>query len=226
MLARNTSATAIVLDDAFQHRRIHRDFNVVLIDATCPFGHDHLLPRGLLREPLSSLRRADAVLVTRADLADHTALDRIDTAVLRNNPKLADRIFRVSFVPAGLQTATGKHIDLTAIMGRRVVLAAAIGNPTAFRMTCETLGAQIAASRFFPDHHHFTAADIDEVLRLRTDNDCDLVLVTLKDLVKIPRRTDDLAAVMIDTAFLSTDDEESFRGLMTAAISNMPSKTS
>src|SRR5207253_1309382 len=71
----------LVLDDGFQHRRLHRDLDIVLIDATCPWGYGHLLPRGLLREPIGSLKRADVVMLTRCDLVLPDALQKIRDVV-------------------------------------------------------------------------------------------------------------------------------------------------
>src|SRR5204862_7445597 len=78
----------LVLDDAFQHRRLHRDLDVVLVDATCPWGHGHLLPRGLLREPIGSLCRADVARLTRCDLVSGEAVQGIRETAGRIKPQL------------------------------------------------------------------------------------------------------------------------------------------
>ncbi len=224
-LVRSGSVDVVVLDDAFQHRRIHRDLNVVLIDATCPFGHGDLLPRGLLREPLRSLRRADVVLITRANLADETSLHRVEAAVQRHNANLCDRIFRVSFRPTALVTGSNQQHDLSGVTGRRVVVATAIGNPENFVATCEQLGAKVVASRFFPDHHHFSAADVAEVMQLAEANGCERVLVTMKDLVKLPPENAHIAAVQIQTAFHPPQDEAKFQRLVVSALAVTDTET-
>ena len=202
----------IVLDDAFQHRRIVRDLNVILIDATNPFGYGYQLPRGLLREPVSSLSRADVVLITRSDNVSEAALQEIEATIRRHNSHLADHIYRVSFCPSGLIARGGNHersIDL--VRNRPVTVMTAIGNPEAFMMTCRQIEAEIVATQFFPDHHHYTQKDLDEVRGLAAKAGAPLILTTLKDLVKVPDRYDDFFAVDIETVFESADKQPKFR---------------
>lgn len=210
-LTQPQSVSAIVLDDAFQHRRMARDLNIVLIDATSPFGHDHLLPRGLLREPISSLKRADIVLLTRADSVDPQVCDAIETRVLKHNSRLNNRIFGVSFRPTGLISRSGTKQPLSAASARRAVIMTGIGNPGAFVRTCEQIGAIIAAESFFPDHHHYTEQDLAAVRQLAAQQDAAMILTTLKDLVKLPDGPENLLAVEIDTVFESASDEKNLR---------------
>ena len=132
-LIQDHGVTVIVLDDAFQHRRIHRDLNICLIDATNPFGFDHLLPRGLLREWKSGMRRADFVLITRADAEHPRDVGKIDTAVSGLHAPLASAIHRVSFKPTELMNAAGERKSLTDAQRQHVFVMTAIGNPDAFR---------------------------------------------------------------------------------------------
>ncbi|MCG8511455.1 MAG: tetraacyldisaccharide 4'-kinase, partial [Rhodospirillales bacterium] len=87
VLDNHPNADVFLLDDGFQHRQVHRDLDMVLIDAMCPFGHDHLLPRGLLREPMKNLARADAVVVTRADQVEPGKLKEIDQRIVAMHGK-------------------------------------------------------------------------------------------------------------------------------------------
>ena len=134
-LIKESDVTIVVLDDAFQHRRIHRDLNIVLIDATNPFGYGFQLPRGLLREPLGGLKRADVVLITRADQVEETAITRITKVINEQNPKLADHIATVSFEPTGLVSPAGELVPATAVEQKDVTVLTAIGNPSAFVRT-------------------------------------------------------------------------------------------
>ncbi len=176
-------ADVLVLDDGFQHRRLARFANVVLIDATCPFGYGHLLPRGLLREPAGSLKRADALILTRCDLVDQTSLSRLLDQLERLAPGTPKALSRhrptaVAAYPDGAPEPT------TALHGKRVSLFCSIGNPAAFRRTVEALGTNVERISEFPDHHWYTAADVADILR--TDNrDPDVFVTTEKDAVKL-----------------------------------------
>ncbi|MHC5110502.1 MAG: tetraacyldisaccharide 4'-kinase, partial [Planctomycetota bacterium] len=132
----NDRADCIVMDDGFQHRKLHRDLNIVLIDATCPFGHGHLLPRGLLREPLSSLRRADLVMLTRSDQVSTDDLERTEQRIraVNGNTPIIHTTHRVT----GLLHLDGTDADMPP-QGARVALFAAIANPEAFVATAQSL---------------------------------------------------------------------------------------
>jgi tetraacyldisaccharide 4'-kinase len=206
----------IVADDAFQHRRLGRTLDVVLIDATNPWGYGAVLPRGLLREPRSGLRRADVIAVTRADQVAPSVLDGIWDEVQRYVPP-TPRI-EIAFQPFGLRSLPPQSsedgsqsplpLPLRAIGGqdpRRAVVFSGIGNPEAFRSTVATLGIDVAAFRAFPDHWHYSEADLTELAGLAEEHSADLLLTTLKDLVKLrdlPRTGVELAAVEIQAAFL------------------------
>lgn len=207
----------IVADDAFQHRRLGRTLDVVLIDATNPWGYGAVLPRGLLREPRSGLLRADLIAVTRADQAASSALDGIWDEVRRFVPA-APRI-EIAFQLTGLRslpahsTEDGSRLPvphpLKEVGGRhsrRAVVFSGIGNPDAFRAAVATLGVDIVGFRAFPDHWHYSEADLTELAGLAEEHSADLLLTTLKDLVKLrdlPRPGVQLAAVEIQAAFLS-----------------------
>ena len=207
----------IVLDDAFQHRRIHRDLNIVLIDATCPFGFGHQLPRGLLRESVSGLRRADMVLMTRADRGA-SQLASIRQTVKQHNPTLADHCHEVSFRPTELQSTDGHRLSADQLPDTAVTLMTAIGNPTAFVATCQQLGLEVVVTRFFPDHHLYTSDNIAQVLQLADEHQTPHVLTTLKDLVKLPAGEARFLAVLIETVFASDAARESVRQQLTVAL--------
>lgn len=174
----------LVLDDGFQHRRLRRDLDIVLIDATNPWGHGHLLPRGLLREPLGSLRRADVVMLTRCDLAAADAVAEIRTTVARHAPHAP--LIETSHEPAAWRNASGEEISVEALRGRPVAAFCGIGNPDGFRRTLESLALDVVAWRTFADHHPYSRADVDDLRRWARELPAETVLVTTqKDLVKI-----------------------------------------
>lgn len=187
----------LVLDDAFQHRRLHRDLDVVLIDATRPAHRDYLLPRGTLREPTGGLKRAGAIVLTRCDQADAGDL----------REWLARR-----FPDKPVATTEHRPVDVEDLRGRPVGAFCGIGNPAAFRRTLESVGAAVAAFRTFADHHPYTAADVDDLRVWAAKLPADAVVATTqKDWVKL--RLADLAgrplrAVRIGLVF--RDGQEAF----------------
>jgi tetraacyldisaccharide 4'-kinase len=172
--------TVIIADDAFQHRRLKRDLDIVLVDALNPFGHDALLPRGLLREPVSELRRADVVILTRADLVDEASRAAIWKVVDANN-RAAARV-ELSFAPAGLVDKDG----LQHAVGNAGVLAfCGIGNPEGFRKTLAAAEISIQELIAFPDHHHYDETDLRKLTKSAVNSEARVLVTTLKDLVKI-----------------------------------------
>ncbi|MDA1230165.1 MAG: tetraacyldisaccharide 4'-kinase [Planctomycetota bacterium] len=193
--------SAIVMDDGFQHRRLHRDLNIVLIDATNPFGYEHLLPRGLMREPLSSLRRADVVIITRSDLVDPPVLQHIEQSVIKAAPQLVNYILRVVFQPTSLRRRDGSTMLLKEASGMAVHLMAGIGNPDAFQTTAARTGMQVTATSWFPDHHLYTHADLEQVRKKAAAARDAFIVTTLKDLVKLPENCDNVVALEIAAVF-------------------------
>jgi len=187
-------ADAIILDDGFQHRRLRRDLDIVAIDATDPFGCDHLFPRGLLRESPRSLARAQAVVLTRATSVSERRRDEIRRAVLAAAGRDGGGPRKIVWAEAthaaiGLRDSTGQTRSLADLAGRRVFAFAAIGNPAAFRRTLAEAGADVTGFRAFADHHAYTAADLEAICSLAQSAGAEEVLTTLKDLVKIRRPT-------------------------------------
>lgn len=176
----------IVMDDGFQHRQLHRELDIVLIDATNPFGFDHLLPRGLLREPLTAFKRADLVLITRSDMVPERELAAIEARVGKVAPRIADRIGRVEFRPSGLIDGHGRRYSFEELSDQPVMLVSGIGNPEAFAETCRKAGLRIEATQWFPDHHHYTNEDLTEIAERAASLGINCIVTTVKDLVKIP----------------------------------------
>ena len=192
-LISTTDIDTIVMDDGFQHRQLHRELDIVLIDATNPFGYDHMLPRGLLREPLTALQRADVVLITRSDMVSESELAEIEERVRKTVPKLADRIGRVEFRPSGLIDGQGRRYSVEELSDQPVMLVSGIGNPEAFAETCRKSGLCVEATQWFPDHHHYTHEDLTEIVERAASRSINRVVTTVKDLVKIPATTPFLA---------------------------------
>lgn len=198
----------LILDDGFQHRRLKRDLDVVLIDATCPWGHGYLFPRGLLREPKSGLRRANVVLITRCGAVTPDAVMAIRREMERVAPGLA--IVESDHQPAAWVNHSQAAKPATEFRGKAVAGFCGLGNPDAFRRTLTDLGCTIAAWRTFPDHHGYTRADIDDLRSWVRELPAEtIVATTQKDLVKIrlDRLGDrELWALKIELAIVAGQD--------------------
>ncbi len=173
----------LILDDAFQHRRIARDLDIVLVDALEPFGFEHLLPRGTLREPLAGFRRADVVVLTRADLLPAEARFAIRQRIERYRPDVV--WVEAAHAPQTLLASTGTQATIDSLRGQRVAAFCGIGNPAGFRHTITTCGYELAEFREFPDHHRYTAEDVAALTAWANGQDVAAVLCTCKDLVKL-----------------------------------------
>lgn len=175
-------ADVILLDDGFQHRRLARNLDIVLVDALCPFGYDHLLPRGLLREPVECLRRADLVVMTRCDQVAQGALDRVIKRISGIDDGLA--ILKCRHAVFGVEplAADGAPPNLD---GLRVVAFAGIAQPRGFLTTLRSLGCEVVGQRWWPDHHKYRTRDIDELMRTDRFAEHDALITTEKDAVKL-----------------------------------------
>ncbi len=174
----------LVLDDGFQHRRLARDLDLVLIDATDPWGLGYLLPRGLLREPVSGLRRAHAVLLTRIDQVSPEALSALKGRIARLVPGLP--VIESVHRPEWLVNSEGEVGSLELLGERPVVAFCGLGNPEAFRRTLLSLGARIVEFRAYADHHAYARADVEALgaWAARQSEEA-IVVTTQKDLVKV-----------------------------------------
>ncbi len=204
--AMEAGADCVVLDDGFQHRRIGRDLDIVVIDATNPFGYDEVLPRGLLREPLAGLKRADLLVVSRVDLVSADALERLGERL----EVLAPGVPRVRCRHAGvaMRDIEGGDVEDEDVGScRRAVLFAGIGNPGAFEATVRQMGIIPVAKVWFEDHHAYVARDLERVAVVASGVEHDCVLTTEKDAVKLVRLQADgviehLRVLAVDLEFL------------------------
>ena len=181
--AAELGADALVLDDGFQHRALHRDLDVVVLDAPNPWGNGRLLPRGPNREGRGALARAGLAWLSRADEAAPAALEglRRVAAGATGRPPVESRQ-----AVAGIADGTlARAFPAESLRDRRVLLLAGIARPDRFRRTVEGLGAAVVAERLFRDHHAFAAAELDEALAAARAAGCDHVVTTEKDAVRL-----------------------------------------
>ncbi|MBT4865231.1 MAG: tetraacyldisaccharide 4'-kinase [Planctomycetaceae bacterium] len=178
-------AQVLILDDGFQHRRLARDLDIVLIDALNPFGYGRLLPRGLLREPLIGLKRAGLIVLTRADQIDENSKRQIIERISEIRGT-ADHV-EVAFSPQCLINSSGQTADLSSLPSQLVTVFCGIGNPAAFSRTVTDCGFQIADGDplSYPDHYHYRMGDLTHIADLADVLQTTAILTTQKDLVKI-----------------------------------------
>jgi tetraacyldisaccharide 4'-kinase len=183
VLAEHPQTDVFVLDDGLQHRQLARYFSIVLIDATLPFGFGHVLPRGLLREPMRGLRRASAVLITRADLVDSAAVEAIEQRVRAEQPDVP--LFRCDLKQDRLIDEGGQTQSIDALRGRRVFAFCGIGNPDAFFKQFEASGGPLVGNRRFADHHPYVIGEVENLLSAARVIGADIAITTEKDWTKI-----------------------------------------
>lgn len=175
----------LILDDAFQHRRIARDLDIVLIDALEPFGYGHLLPRGLLREPVASLARAQVIALSRADAVSAERRAELKATIARFAPGAV--WLELTHRPVALCDHLGNMKPLPDWQGRPLAAFAGIGNPAGFQHTLRNCGFEITAFRALADHQPYTPALIRSLEAwLATVPQLAGVVCTQKDLVKLP----------------------------------------
>jgi tetraacyldisaccharide 4'-kinase len=176
-------ADVLVLDDGFQHTRLHRDVELVLIDAILPFGHGRVLPSGLLREPLEALSGADLFGITRSDLVSPVALSTLRGYLRRRFPGIPQVLLGAEAVAwVGL---TGTSDPPEALRGKRVLAFCGVGNPESFRRQLLGLGVTLAGVICYGDHHRYTDKDLERMEAEAARLDADFVVMTQKDAVKI-----------------------------------------
>jgi tetraacyldisaccharide 4'-kinase len=208
-------AEVLVLDDAFQHRRIARDLDIVLVDATAPFGHGHPLPRGLLREPTRSLRRADLIILSHSDRISQTDT----TLLLRTLRRLSgDRpVIRAAHRITGFEDLKGHEVSVEDRTAMQAVIFAGIANFEGFRKSVEKLGIRVMAAYQYPDHHDYTAEELAGLTDTAANLEANVILTTEKDAVKLigrwPEEGCRLLVPVLDIEFLDEGDKILARAL-------------
>jgi tetraacyldisaccharide 4'-kinase len=204
------AAQALIMDDGFQHRRLGRNLDIVTIDAICPFGYGKILPAGLLREPLSALKRADVAVLTRSGQIKKTELENLEAMLYQINPKML--IAKAVHTPLCARTTRGEQMTLDQLKGKKIFVFCGIGNPSAFLNTLTKIGVQLVGSKTYNDHHIYTNKDIKDIYEQTLYLDAQLVLTTQKDWMKISSMklpTTDLtfAYLIMEIEFISGQDK-------------------
>ena len=212
----NFGITAFVLDDAFQHRRVERDLDIVLLDATNPFGNGKTLPTGILREPLKNLKRADAIVITRANLAKN--IPNLKSQISRYNPncpifvsenKISALIELENFHSGKTPTATNEGQQVA----NKSLAFCALGNPSNFFEQLRRENFNIIAEQKFPDHRFYTQNDIEKLVEKAKQSGAKILLTTAKDAVKLVNLKIDLPCFVAESELIF-DDENNFKKLI------------
>jgi tetraacyldisaccharide 4'-kinase len=220
-LAISNGANCLILDDAFQHRRIHRDLDIVMIDATRPWGSPNLgagatLPLGYLRESRHALRRAHVLAVTRSQLL--TDAQRL--ALQQQLQEFARPIIHIVDQQAVLKTMLNSEVamPLSELLHKPVILVSGIGNPLGFELAAQSYGWQVCESLRFPDHHHYQADDIAEAQDIARHYQATIV-ITGKDAVKWQSKIAPIHAASIYVLHMTSAVADADRGVLDQLLS-------
>ncbi len=177
-MLKSSGVELVVADDAFQHRVLGRDVDVVLIDTLCPFGNGKLIPSGIMREKISALKRADIVVLTKSDQVEHEKLRKLREIV--SEYVKPERIFT-----SRLEIDSWILRGTNAIL-RKVFAFSAIGSPESFTRLISSEGFIITGEKIFTDHHKYSRSDIEEIKSLALSSGAEAVICTEKDLYNFP----------------------------------------
>jgi tetraacyldisaccharide 4'-kinase len=215
---------SIILDDGFQHLRLHRDCDIVLVDATVDLSRTRMLPFGTRREPLSALRRATCVVHTKVPhpgaIAPKNDFYRQNRAKVSKIapwvPQFATRFLPESLVRIGAaETSTADDIDLGDLPGLRVLAFAGIARPETFFDTLRGLGCEVI-EKPFSDHQSYDYREIAQLLDDAVEQDVEAIITTAKDAVKLlDMKLPDTPPIYMLTQTVQMDEQDAFRELLT-----------
>ena len=182
---REYNCDTAILDDGFQQWHIKKDLDIVVIDSLNPFGNRHMLPRGLLREPLSSLKRGDIFVLSKTNFVSRGDLDKIRLSLVKYNPRglIVESIHK----PVGFYNIKepGKLLSLVCLKKEKVVLLSGIGDPVSFLKTISGLGVGVGLELVFSDHHYYTVREIEVIADRARRSGLKFIVTTEKDAARI-----------------------------------------
>ena len=199
------NSDTIVLDDGFQHLRLKRDLDIVLVDAMDPFGIRKLFPAGILREPLSSLKRAHIVLITRSDKSKD--LDALKAELKRYTKA---ELFLSRHAPVDLVDATTNETKaLSALKGSPVFAFSGIARPASFTSLLRSLGAEVKAETSYPDHYQYKKSDLAAIYQKAVDSRASMIVTTEKDAIRLKHfKPDGIWALRIELKVIENEQWE------------------
>ncbi len=168
-----------ILDDGFQHWRLHRDIDILIVDATNPFGNGRMMPLGRLREPVAGMKRADIIIINKTRKKE----DELEKTIRRYNEKAP--VFYADYRVEGLVALDGRALSTDILKEKRVFAFAGIGNPGQFLSLLGELGASVVGHKAFRDHHCYRGRDIKKIIKRVREARAEIVVTTEKDMVKL-----------------------------------------
>jgi tetraacyldisaccharide 4'-kinase len=199
--------TAFVLDDAFQHRKVKRDLDIITIDATNPFGNGKTLPAGILREPLENLKRADLFVITRANLS--TEIESIKEQIKLFNQSATIIVSRnISSKISEINDFTEFEASSQNVTSKRCLAFCALGNPDNFFDQLIDESFDIVTTKRFSDHHFYSQKDIGVLEKKARKSKAEALLTTSKDAVKIKDLKFELPCYIVESAMVFDDKKK------------------
>lgn len=198
----------VLLDDGFQHLQIYRSFNVVLFDATMPLDLYKVAPLGYLREGMSALKDADALIISRSDMVTKEKLEKLLSLLseyFHHGPPVALTRYR----PVGVFDVYDKFVySIGELKGLKAIAVTAIASPDSFYRYLESFGVEITQKVSFPDHYFFTPEDVNDLL-IKASQQSAIVLCSEKDMVKMKRVSLDsrILFTKVKVEFISGEQE-------------------
>jgi tetraacyldisaccharide 4'-kinase len=233
------SPQVILLDDGFQHWRIARNLDIVMIDCLNPFGNWHVFPAGILREHLNALKRADIFILAHTDLVKEEHLFRMTNLLTALGKPVAKAIHKpVAFMPHPEQTVPPMDLAVFHTSGeglpinpdvtpgnkverKKVWAFCGIGNPDSFRLTLEKEGFSLVGFTAFPDHYRYKADDILTLSRQAKNAGAELMITTSKDIGKIHSSESSLPIYALQIKLVITEGKEKLEEML-GEIQNLP----
>lgn len=202
LLKEKFKVDTIVMDDGFQHRKLTKDMNIVLIDATNPFGDNEYLPKGKLRESVDELKRADKIIITKSNYVDGDTVGAIKSRL----KKYGKDIFISTFRESHFENVKREIKPLSIIAYKKVLIFSSIANPHIFHNTVKNLSPLKIDEISFEDHHSYTRTEIEKLVE--KSGKYDFVVTTEKDIVKLDDRIENLLVLKMEFEVIESGEKK------------------
>ncbi|HWR59088.1 MAG TPA: tetraacyldisaccharide 4'-kinase [Thermodesulfovibrionales bacterium] len=174
-----------IMDDGFQHWKLWRDRDILLINGTDPFGNKKLFPSGILREPLSEMKRADIIVITKIsrEIAGDICSNSLMSEIKQYNPDAP--VYIGEHIPVCLRTLSGEELTLGTISGKKVFSFCGIAGPSSFKESLLRTGADVKGFMAYRDHHRYSPGDVIRICEAAVRSGADWIVTTEKDIIKL-----------------------------------------
>ncbi|MBZ4683596.1 MAG: tetraacyldisaccharide 4-kinase [Fusobacteriaceae bacterium] len=188
----------IILDDGFQHRKLFRNKDLLVIDATNPFGNKYLLPYGRLRESIKNINRADEIIITKSEQVSQKELETLINELKKYKKNITISAYKNLY----FYNKTKNKQDLNIINNKKIFVFSGLGNPTPFYKSLKDLNPKEIKIKTFPDHYTLKEKDYNEILKQKKE--FDYIITTEKDFIKLDldKTPDNLLVLKIEFTIL------------------------